>query len=146
MVPTVSPGDHIIVEGFTFLKRKPRRGDIVVFRSDGIAALQPGTLYDKRIIGEPGEHLRISDGKLYINEVRVVITNKTGEILYPLTEQLMSFNPKTDVMIPQDAYFAVGDSSTNSFDSRFWGFLPAKNIVGRIWLCSWPPTRIGEVK
>ena len=146
MAPAVSPGDHVIMEGLTFLKRKPHRGEIIVFNSDGISSLEPGTKYDKRILGEPGEHLRISDGKLYINDSLVVITNVGGEISYPLTKQLESFGPKTDVIIPQGQYFVVGDNSTNSFDSRFWGCLPAKNIVGRILFCYWPPNRLGEVK
>jgi signal peptidase I len=146
MSPAVSPGDHVIMEGLTFLKRKPHRGDIIAFRSDGIVSLQSATIYDKRIVGEPGEHLRISDGKLYVNDVRVMITNGTGEIFYPLTEQLESLNPKTDVTVPEGQYFVIGDNSTNSFDSRFWGCLPAKNIIGRIWFCYWPPQRMGEVK
>jgi signal peptidase I len=146
MAPAVSPGDHVIMEGITFLERKPRRGDIIAFRTEGIAALKSATIYDKRIVGEPGERVRISDGKLYVNDARVSITNSAGEIFYPLTEQLMSHNPQVDVQIPQDQYFAVGDNSTNSFDSRFWGCLPAKNIMGRIWICYWPPQRMGEVR
>jgi len=146
MAPAVSSGDHIITEGLTFLKREPHRGDIIVFGSDGILPLEPGTKYDKRILGEPGEHLRITEGRLYINDSLVVMTNSAGEISYPLTKQLESFNPKTDVVIPPGQYFVVGDNSTNSFDSRFWGCLPAKNIVGRMWFCYWPPNRIGEVK
>jgi len=146
MSPAVSPGDHVIMEGLTFLERKPHRGDVVAFKSDGIVSLQSATIYDKRIVGEPGEHLRISEGKLYINDVRVVITNGAGEISYPLTEQLKSFDPKTDVTVPEGQYFVIGDNSTNSFDSRFWGCLPAKNIMGRIWFCYWPPQRIGKVR
>jgi signal peptidase I len=146
MAPTISPGDHVIMEGITFLERKPRRGDIIAFRTDGIAALKSGEIYDKRIVGMPGEHVRFTDGKLYVNDARVSITNSAGEIFYPLTEQLMSFNPQVDVTIPQDQYFVVGDNSTNSFDSRFWGCLPAKNIMGKIWFCYWPPQRMGEVK
>ena len=146
MAPAVSSGDHVIAEGLTLLKRKPHRGDIVVFKSDGIASLKPGTTYDKRIVGEPGEHLRITDGKLYINDKPVVITNKIGEINYPITELMKSLNPKTDVIIPQGQYFVLGDNSTNSYDSRFWGCLPVENIIGRIYFCYWPSTRIGEVK
>ena len=146
MAPAVAPGDHVILEGLTFLKRNPHRGEIVAFRTDGISSLQSGTMYDKRIVGEPGEHLRISDGNIYINDSRVVITNGNGEILYTLTEQMKPFVQYTDVMIPLGQYFVIGDNATNSFDSRSWGCLPAKNIVGRIWLCYWPPARIGRVR
>jgi len=146
MAPAVAPGDHVIMEGLTFLTRKPRRGDIIVFKSNGIPRLQGGTKYDKRIVGEPGEHVRITDGKLYINDSPVVITNISGAISYPLTPQLESFHPQTDVIIPPGEYFVVGDNSTNSYDSRFWGCLPAKNIVGRIVFCYWPADRMGMVK
>jgi signal peptidase I len=146
MAPTVSPGDHVILENFTYMKRKPHRSDIVIFKSDGITSLQPATIYDKRIVGEPGEHLRISDGKIYINDVYVMITNSNGEIVYPLTEQMKPFVHYADVMIPQGQYFVIGDNSTNSLDSRSWGCLPAENIKGRICFCFWPPTRFGEIK
>lgn len=146
MDPAVVRGDHVIAEGITFLVRKPHRGDIVVFRTDGIQGLQPPAMYDKRIVGEPGEHLRISDGKLYINETRVGITNINGEIAYPIAEQLKQFFLHTNVTIPKDQYFVIGDNSTNSLDSRVWGCLPAKNIVGRIWFCYWPPARAGAPK
>src|SRR5947207_9760666 len=61
MAATISRGDHVMMEGITFLARKPRRGDVVVFKADGIDSLPPGTLYVKRVAGEPTEHLRISD-------------------------------------------------------------------------------------
>src|SRR5690348_4132479 len=65
MTPAVSPGDHIMMEGFTFLRRQPCRGDIIVFKTDGIAMLPPGQFYVKRIAGEPGDHVQISEGKLF---------------------------------------------------------------------------------
>ena len=66
MTPAISRGDHFMMEGFTFLVRKPHRGDIIVFRTDGIASIPAATIYIKRVVGEPGERLRISGGKLYV--------------------------------------------------------------------------------
>lgn len=146
MAPTVSPGDRVVMEGLTFLGRKPRRGDIIVFRTDEIESLPPATMYVKRVAGEPGEHLRISDGQLYINDTRVTITNDTGKIAYSLPPQMESSGPKTDLTVSQGQYFVLGDNSTDSLDSRFWGCVPAKNVMGRIWLCYWPPQRIGAVR
>ena len=146
MAPTVSLGDRVVMEGLTFLGRKPHRGDIIVFRTDGIESLPPATMYVKRVAGEPGEHLRISDGQLYINDTRVTITNDTGKIAYSLPPQMESSGPKTDLTVPQGQYFVLGDNSTDSLDSRFWGCVPAKNVMGRIWLCYWPPQRIGAVR
>ena len=146
MMPAVSPGDHVVTEGVTFLIRKPQRGDIIVFKSKGLTALAPGEVFDKRILGEPGEHVRIAEGKLYINGLPMVVSNLLGEISYPLTEQLMKLNPQTEVTVPLGQYFVVGDNSTNSFDSRFWGCLPEKNIMGRIVFCYCPRQRAGFVK
>src|SRR5689334_5498488 len=85
MTPAVSAGDRIFVEGLTFLTRQPRRGDIVAFRTDGIDhSLPSGDFFVKRIAGEPGDHLRISGGKLFINERQVLLSNVAGEIAYNL--------------------------------------------------------------
>jgi signal peptidase I len=146
MTPAVSAGDHVFMEGLTYLARKPRRGDIIAFESDGIELLPRGQIYDKRIVGLPGEHLRISDGKLHINDALVVITNGSGEISFVLTENMKSFAFKSDVMVPPGQYFVIGDNTTNSLDSRSWGCLPSKNILGRLCFCYWPPKRMGEVK
>ena len=145
MAPAISPGDHVIMEGFTYLARKPRRGDIIVFRSDGIPALPPAS-YDKRLVGEPGEHLQIADGKLYINDHLATISNEVGEISFAIPEQMQPFCLYTNVVIPEGQYFVIGDNTTNSLDSRYWGCLPAKNIMGRVWFCYWPPDRIGRVR
>ena len=74
MTPAVSAGDHVMMEGLTFLARNPRRGDIVVFKTDGIASVPPGTFYVKRVAGEPGDHVRISEGKLFVNEKQVTLS------------------------------------------------------------------------
>src|SRR5262245_60058519 len=82
MSPTITPGDRVVMEGFTFLARPPRRGDIVVFKTDGIARLPAGELYVKRVVGEPGDRLRIANGKLFINDHQVVLSNRLGELTY----------------------------------------------------------------
>ena len=146
MTPTVSVGDHVLVEGFTFVARKPRRGDIVAFRTDGITSLPPAQLYLERIAGEPGDHLRISDGKLYINNQRVVWSNGVGEVAYQAPLGASAVAMTTDTTVPEGCYFVLGDNSTNSFDSRFWGSVPRKNIIGRTSFCYWPSRRIGGVK
>ena len=146
MTPAISAGDHVIMEGMTFLARKPRRGDIVVFKSGGIASLPPATLYVKRVAGEPGDHLRISEGKLFVNEKQVALSNARGEIAYELPPLAERFSPKTDVIVPEGRYFVLGDNSTNSLDSRFWGTVPRDSILGRISFCYWPLQRVGGVK
>jgi signal peptidase I len=146
MTPAVSAGDHVVMEGMTFVTRNPRRGDVVVFRTDGIASLPPATFYVKRVAGEPGDHLRISDGKLFVNDKQVSLSNAVGQIVYDLPPHAETFSPKTDLTVPDGCYFVLGDNSTNSFDSRFWGSVPRGNIIGRVSFCYWPPQRAGGVK
>src|SRR5512146_974565 len=66
MTPAVSSGDHVMMERLTFRSRRPRRGDVVCFKTDGIQGLPQAQVYVKRVAGEPGEHLQIAGGKLYI--------------------------------------------------------------------------------
>ena len=71
-----------MMEGVTFIARQPHRGDVVVFSTDGIDSLPPATFYVKRVAGEPGDHLRISEGKLFVNDKEVSLSNAAGEIVY----------------------------------------------------------------
>ena len=147
MSPAVCAGDHFLTEDFTFLNREPRRGDIVTFKSDGISLLSPATLYIKRIIGEPGDHLRLADGKLFINNQPVSLSNCVGRISYDLPPSYISSQSMiTNLTVPAGTYFVVGDNSTTSLDSRFWGSLPRTNITGRVAFNYWPPKRMGFVK
>ena len=115
--------------------------------------LPPKTLYIKRVAGLPGERLRILNGRIYANDVPSPMTNITninGEIVYesvpfgPPQTYLSSSNEA--VTIPTNAYFVIGDNSTNSYDSRYWGFVRSRNILGRICYCYWPPQNVGKVK
>ena len=147
MSPAVAPGDHVIMEAITFLARKPRKGEIVVFKSDGIPSLLPNATYISRVAGEPGDRLRISDGKLYVNDTHLALRNKSGEIHYvsiPGCGYLASSNQA--IAVPEGHYLVLGDNSTNSHDGRCWGFLPGKNVMGRIVVCYWPPDHIGVVR
>jgi signal peptidase I len=146
MTPAVSAGDHIMMEAISFLSRQPRRGDIVVFKTDGIATLPPATIYLKRVAGEPGDHVRISGGRLFVNDKQVSLSNAVGEIVYDLPPNAATFSPLTDLTVPTGCFFVLGDNSTNSFDSRFWGSVPRANIIGRVSFCYWPPERVGGVK
>jgi signal peptidase I len=146
MTPAVSAGDHVMMEGVTFLSRQPRPGDIVVFKTAGIALLPPGQIYVKRVAGGPGDKVRLSEGKLFINDKQLSLSNALGEISYHLPPVTAGVSVQTNVSIPQGCYFVLGDTSTNSYDSRFWGTVPRENIIGRISFCYWPPRRVGLVE
>jgi len=145
MAPAISTGDHIVSEGFSFHGRNPRRGDIVIFKTDGLRFVT-APIYAKRIAGQPGERVQISDGKLYINNTLVVLSNVCGPIRNITPLPVWAADYKDNMLVPSDQYFVLGDNSTNSLDSRYFGCVPAANIIGRAWMCYWPPRRSGFVK
>ncbi|HTR41172.1 MAG TPA: signal peptidase I [Pseudomonadales bacterium] len=145
MIPAACPEDHVMMENVTFHLREPRRGDIVVFKTDGIASIPPpSTHYLKRVAGEPGDHLVILDGNLFINDKQVLLSNVAGKISYDNPPGIWAM--QTNVIVPRGCYYVLGDNSTNSADSRFFGSIPRGNIIGRIVFCYWPPERTGGVK
>jgi signal peptidase I len=144
MEPAVARGDHVIMEGVSYLARPPRRGDIIVFRTDHLPMVGSSQFYAKRLIGEPGERLRIVEGKLYINDEPVSILNAAGEI--KLDSPPGARLPETDLTVPADSYFVVGDNATNSFDSRMFGCVPRSDIIGRVAVRYYPYSRMGSVR
>jgi signal peptidase I len=146
MTPAVSSRDHVMMERFTFLSRDPKRGDVVVFKTRGLVSLPQDQIYVRRVVGVPGDRLRIEDGKLYVNEKHTALRNAAGEIEYVSVPRAVYLaSPQDTVTVPSGQYFVLGDNSGNSFDSRHWGFVPRRNIKGRVAFRYWPPNRIGEV-
>lgn len=144
MAPAVIKGDHVIMRG----RITPHRGDIIVFDTSEIRGLG-GTheFYLKRLVGLPGENLRIADGKLYVNGQVTPLRNKEGEIQYQNSPMAAYLNTaEATVIVPEDAYFVLGDNSPNSADSRYWGFVPKHSVIGRIFYCYTPAERRGPVE
>ncbi len=171
MLPSLYIGDFILVNKFTYGVRlpvinskvlnirHPHRGEVMVFRYPK----NPAVNYIKRVIGIPGDHILYKDKKLYINgkpmdqmdglpyypsqsvdpqgDTLKLIENLDGvrhEIL--LTGQLDP--PLPEIVVPEGQYFVMGDNRDRSNDSRFWGFVPDENLVGRAFLIwfSWDMT------
>ena len=144
MAPAVSAGDHVFMEGISYKFRAPRRGDMVVFQADAIPMQPSGTLFIKRVIGEPGDELRIIAEKLYVNGKQVTLSNELGPIRFQNVVGARYLGNTNDTFkISAGEYFVVGDNTRNSADSRHWGAIPAKDIKGRLLLCYWPPKRVG---
>jgi signal peptidase I len=151
MKPTLSKEDNVMMEGASYLFRNPHRGDVVVFKGDlvedtsGFRELR-GEVFVKRVAGEPGDRVRISNGRLYINDEPVHFCNAVGEI--PLVAEGSKYltSEKESVTVPMGQYFVLGDNSHNSFDSRYFGFVKAEGIMGRVVYCYWPPERMGAVR
>lgn len=140
MLPTLEPGDRVLVAKFLYTFREPKRGDIFVFKFP----LDPKRDFVKRIIGLPGDTLHIKDGVVYINNNPLHEGYVKQADDYTLLPNLIF--PNVPVHIPAKMYFAMGDNRSHSQDSRYWGFVPQKNIRGPVLFRYWPLNRIGVVR
>ena len=159
-------GDHLLVDKLAYAPagslskyvlpyENPKHGDIIVFRYPADIKL---TLV-KRLIGMPGDRLRITNGVVYRNGVRLnepyvfhkyaydpAFDNFPNPCCRPVKEDLAQQHQRAmleqnvlngEVVVPADSYFAMGDNRDNSSDSRYWGFVPQENIVGKPFLIYW---------
>ncbi|MFA6408387.1 MAG: signal peptidase I [Candidatus Paceibacterota bacterium] len=134
MHPTFENLDYLIVDEIVYAFEAPARGDVIVFRYPG----NPSVFFIKRIIGLPGETVSINHGK-------VAITTTDGKSL-TLSEPYIVNEDATYTKVTSlnsDEYFVMGDNRPNSSDSRVWGVLPRKNIIGRADLRLLPVTESG---
>jgi signal peptidase I len=133
------------VDKFSYNFVKPHRGDVFVFRTKNIPDIGDQTqFYIKRLAGLPRDTLRIDPPKLYINGKIAegygfdrVMSVKDGYRGYGPGHSVLA-DPTKTYQVPEHSYFAMGDNSYNSFDSRWWGPVPEKNLVGRGLFVYWP--------
>jgi signal peptidase I len=131
MRPNFSDGDYLIIDQLTYRIHEPQRGDVVVFRYPN----DPSTYFIKRIIGTPGEEVRIAGGK-------VAIINTTHPNGFILNEPYLGKDAITghdgEYVVKSGEYFVMGDNRAFSFDSRNWGLLEKKLIIGLVRFRLWP--------
>jgi len=130
MEPTLEDGQYLVVSKLTYWLETPERGDIMVFHPPNGQSED----YIKRIVGLPGEQVRIEGGEVLVDGVPLNEPYVVSEGVYSGLWRLGS-----------DEYFVLGDNRSNSSDSHTWGTLPEENIVGKAWLCYWPPEAWGLV-
>jgi signal peptidase I len=133
--PSRGTPDHVIVDRLSYWFSPPQRGDLAVFRTTGIAGISgEGPSFVKRVIGLPGERIEIRDGHLFADGRQLNENDGIPTMLfYSVPTSLPhSFNSDGIYLVPDDAYFVLGDNSRNSFDSRYWGYVPRTNIYGRV--------------
>jgi signal peptidase I len=123
MKPTLEPGQFLLVNRASYKLGSPHIGDIIVFHAPGVSDLD----YIKRVVGLPGDEVRIENGSVYVNN-------------QPLYEPYISEVPHYtgSWIVPEGEYFVLGDNRNNSSDSHLWGFVPSEDIVGRALLIYWP--------
>jgi len=144
MKPNFLDGEYILTDKISYRFTKPKRGDVIIFQSP----TDPDVDFIKRIIGLPGEKVKISEGSIVIYNEQ----NKTGLTLkepYHINGPTLGGKEvpqNTEVTIGDNQYFVLGDNRVESFDSRSWGMLDRKKIIGKAWLRYWPLNKIGFVK
>jgi len=148
MVPTLRTGDRLFVNKFLYRFREPRIGEVIVFRAPDSIYTKERPVYVKRIVGLPGDHVEIGeDGFLYVNGVRTV--SPAFFASHPYTRLAAGRSGKVEVFtgtrVKEGEVLVFGDNSVNSFDGRFWGGVPLRNIKGKAMFRWWPPGRIGPI-
>lgn len=145
MKPTLQVGDHILVNKFIYgVKipylstvvlpvKDPQRGDIVVFKFP----VDPRKDFIKRVIALPGDVVEIRDKTIFINARRV--NHDFGVFSDPRTiaGNLKPRDNLGPITVPKDALFVMGDNRDESFDSRFWGFVPIRDVSGKAFIIYW---------
>src|SRR5437016_1779399 len=145
----IDTGDQVFVDKCSYNFVKPHNGDVFVFRTNGIPGIREDPVsgppfYIKRLAGLPGDQLRVDPPFLYINGKKAegygferVMSARPPYRGYALGQQYLS-KPDQRYTVPRDGYFALGDNSYNSYDSRYWGPVPVENLVGRGLFVYWP--------
>lgn len=151
MEKTLFPGDRILVNKLKYGPQIPwthfrlpgygklERGDVIVFKYPE----DPQKDFIKRLIALPGETVIIREGAIYINGVKIEDRKILNQYYYNHGEYGVKGQA---VLVPQGYYFVLGDNSANSKDSRFWGFVPEYDLIGKAEVIYWPPNRIRMIQ
>ncbi len=151
MRPTLMEGDLILVNKFIYGARpplvnfalpplrQPKRGDVIVF----IYPESPKKDFIKRLVGLPGETVEIKSGTVFVDDKPLIDPSFNQRYYY----NRGGFGEEgKKIKIPEDNFFVLGDNSASSQDSRYWGFVPRKNILGMALVIYWPPQRIRIIR
>jgi signal peptidase I len=141
MKPTFMEEDKIFVDKLSYRFRSPERGDIIVFKYP----LDRKKDFVKRLAGLPGDSLEIRKGVLLVNG-KPMTEPPFARNTYYNVEDWQYGKSGLVIRVPDGHYFALGDNSAHSADSRQWGFVPKKDLVGKAFMIWWPPKRIKLAK
>ena len=126
MAPTLADQDRLIVNKLVYRLTEPRRSDIVML----YYPINPDKSFVKRVIAEEGDQVRIVNGRVFVNEVPI-----PDEYVPAAYRSHDDWGPQ---IIPEGYYFVMGDHRNNSSDSRHWGLVPKRYIIGKVQVRWWP--------
>jgi signal peptidase I len=152
MDPTLEDGQYLLVNRLVYLRveldrlakvvpfwkagegssrhaiHAPKRGEVIVFEFPDSNPNNPRKDFVKRVVGMPGETMRMFDGKVFVNE----------EVLDEPYLSRKDHSNASEVTLGEGEYYVLGDNRTHSNDSRSWGTVPEANIRGKVWMVYWP--------
>ena len=128
MEPNFDDGEYVIIDEISYNFKQPARGEVIVFKYPN----DPSQYYIKRIIGLPGENIKINNKKVFL-----VKDGKETEIHEDYLGNIIT-SADANVQLGINEYFVMGDNRTKSFDSRQWGPLLKKHIIGKVWIRVFP--------
>jgi len=139
MSPTFHDGDYILTDKVSYRFNNPQKGDVIVLKNPR----DENQDFIKRVIALPGDTIKVENTKVYvngqpINEYYLPASTNTNSGAY-LTEG-------TSVNVDPDQFFVLGDNRNHSSDSREWGYVPRKDIIGKVFLRYWPASSVGLFK
>lgn len=138
MLPTLKPGQRLLVSRIPYLLTTPARGDIVVARSH----IDPSHASTMRVIGLPGDVLNIKGAQVTLNNQPL----REPYLAETLDQLGVSVATTSQYRVPEGSYFLMNDNRFNLNDSRSAGMARAEDIIGRAWLAYWPPESIAAIR
>lgn len=138
MDPTFHDGEYILTDKISYRLGLPKRGDVVVFRSPKNSDID----FIKRIIALPGERVKISGGKVFVNSLALDEIAYLDPSIYTGPESYLGEGQ--EITIPTGYYFVMGDNRSHSSDSRDFGPVMPKEFVGKVFFRYWPIDRFGQ--
>ena len=139
MHPTLMEGDKLFVSKFIYRFREPSRWEIMVFKYPE----DPKKDFIKRVVAFEGETVELRSGSIYINGAEQELPDDLKGNYYYNQEPFAGAGQ--EIVVPVNTYFVLGDNSLSSRDSRYWGFVPRKYLVGKAFVRWWPPGRMGRL-
>ena len=140
MYPNFTDREYILTNIIVLNLEKPKKGEVIVFK----APPDPEKDFIKRVIATPGDKIYIKDGSVFLNGDRL---DESKYLSPDVKTYAGSFLKELgQVTVPQESFFVMGDNRSYSSDSREWGFVPKKSIIGKSFFVYWPPGRMGIVK